>query len=151
MPQSDSPTGYASPACFAHELELGAFFDRTLAALSPRVKRAYRVARQSDGTRILVDRLWPRGMSKDRLRISEWIKDIAPSEELRRWFGHDPTRWQVFCEGYAKELDGKSETVAALRARASDETVTLVYAAKDKAHNNAVALRGYLNSKKGAR
>jgi uncharacterized protein YeaO (DUF488 family) len=111
-----------------------------------RVKRAYRAARRSDGARILVDRLWPRGMSKDRLRLADWLKDIAPSEELRRWFGHDPARWQEFLERYGKELDGKGDMVAALRARAADGTVTLIYAAKDEAHNNAVALKGYLDA-----
>ena len=109
-----------------------------------RVKRAYRAAHQSDGARILVDRLWPRGASKDRLRLAEWIKDIAPSEALRRWFGHDPAKWQTFCERYAKELDGKSDTVASLRDRAAEGVVTLVFAAKDEEHNNAVALKRYL-------
>lgn len=112
-----------------------------------RVKRAYRAARQSDGARILVDRLWPRGLSKDRLRLTDWLKDIAPSDELRHWFGHDPARWQGFCERYAQELDGKSDLVAALRARAAEGMVTLIYAAKDEEHNNAVALKGYLDAR----
>lgn len=109
-----------------------------------RVKRAYRAARQSDGARILVDRLWPRGMSKDRLRLADWMKEIAPSEDLRNWFGHDPERWKAFCERYAEELDANRQAVASLRARAVEAPVTLIYAAKDEAHNNAVALEHYL-------
>ncbi|MCB1372386.1 MAG: DUF488 family protein, partial [Rhodobacteraceae bacterium] len=76
-----------------------------------RVKRAYRAARLSDGARILVDRLWPRGMSRDRLRLVDWMRDIAPSEELRHWFGHDPARWEAFCERYRQELDRMPEVV----------------------------------------
>jgi uncharacterized protein YeaO (DUF488 family) len=111
-----------------------------------RVKRAYRAARQSDGARVLVDRVWPRGLSKDRLRLSDWMKDIAPSAELRRWFGHDPARWQGFRERYARELGSKGDMVGALRARAAEGTVTLVFAAKDEAHNNAVVLKEYLDA-----
>jgi uncharacterized protein YeaO (DUF488 family) len=114
------------------------------AMVENRVKRAYRAARESDGARILVDRLWPRGMSKDRLRLTDWIKDIAPSEDLRHWFGHDPARWEAFCESYQKELKAKPDAVASLRAHAAAGPVTLVYAAKDEAHNNAVALKRYL-------
>ncbi|HMQ92374.1 MAG TPA: DUF488 domain-containing protein [Amaricoccus sp.] len=110
-----------------------------------RVKRAYRAARVSDGARILVDRLWPRGMSRDRLRLADWMRDIAPSEELRHWFGHDPARWEAFCERYRRELDGMPDAVALLRARVSKGPVTLIYAAKDEAHNNAVALKTYLD------
>jgi len=111
-----------------------------------RVKRAYRAARHSDGARILVDRLWPRGMSRDRLRLVDWMRDIAPSEELRHWFGHDATRWEAFCERYRQELDRMPEVVASLRARVAEGPVTLVYAAKDEAHNNAVALKTYLEA-----
>jgi uncharacterized protein YeaO (DUF488 family) len=111
-----------------------------------RTKRAYRAARQSDGSRILVDRLWPRGMSKDRLRLADWLNDIAPSDDLRRWFGHDPARWESFCERYATELDGNADLVAALRDRAAAGQVTLIFAAKDEAHNNAVALKRYLEA-----
>lgn len=114
-----------------------------------RVKRAYRAARRSDGARVLVDRLWPRGMSKDRLRLTDWIKDLAPSEDLRRWFGHDPDRWETFCDRYAGELDAKPDAVASLRTRAAEGPVTLIYAAKDEAHNNAVALKHYLEEHPG--
>jgi uncharacterized protein YeaO (DUF488 family) len=109
-----------------------------------RVKRAYRAARRSDGQRVLVDRIWPRGLAKDRLRLDAWAKELAPSTDLRAWFGHDPGKWEEFCRRYGRELDGKPEEVEALRQRLRDGPVTLVYGAKDEEHNNALALKGYL-------
>ncbi|MBK0398278.1 DUF488 family protein [Limibaculum sp. M0105] len=111
-----------------------------------RVKRAYRAARQSDGQRVLVDRLWPRGLAKDRLRIHHWARDLAPSEGLRTWFGHDPSKWNEFRWRYARELDGCPQAIADLRQRLREGPVTLVYAAKDEAHNNAIALKEYLEA-----
>lgn len=109
-----------------------------------RVKRAYRAARQSDGQRILVDRLWPRGLAKARLRIDHWARDLAPSDALRVWFGHDPAKWEEFRACFARELDARPEAVEDLRRRLREGPVTLVYAAKDEAHNNAVALAEYI-------
>lgn len=106
-----------------------------------RLKRAYAPADPADGTRVLVDRLWPRGVSKAEAALDHWLKEIAPSDELRHWFGHDPARWEEFRERYAAELDRHPEPLAQLRELARAGTVTLVYAAHDEAHNNAVALR----------
>lgn len=109
-----------------------------------RVKRAYDEPSDNDGERILVDRIWPRGVSKKDLRIEAWEKELAPSNELRKWFGHEPDRWEAFRERYFEELDGRREVVDALLDRVGDGRVTLVYGAKDEDHNNAVALRDYL-------
>lgn len=109
-----------------------------------RVKRAYRAARVSDGTRILVDRLWPRGLAKDRVRLAAWLKDLAPSSELRKWFGHDPEKWDEFKSRYFKELNSNSEAVDELVAEIGDGPATLIFGAKDEEHNNAVALKLYL-------
>ncbi|WP_193175307.1 DUF488 family protein, N3 subclade [Oricola nitratireducens] len=109
-----------------------------------RVKRAYRAARISDGQRILVDRVWPRGMARERLRIAEWAKDIAPSSGLRRWFGHDPAKWDVFRTAYFRELDGKKPETTRILESLRNGPVTLVYGAKNDEMNNAVALKEYL-------
>jgi uncharacterized protein YeaO (DUF488 family) len=97
---------------------------------------------REDGERILVDRLWPRGVSKEGARISEWLRELSPSDELRRWFGHDPRRWSGFVARYRNELSerGQLDTLRALRARASHGGVTLVFGASDREHNNAMAL-----------
>lgn len=110
------------------------------------LKRAYEEPGQSDGQRILVDRIWPRGVSKEALALDGWMKDIAPSDALRDWFDHDPDKWEEFKERYAKELDGNDDCVAALRKRLDSGRVTLVYGAKDEDHNNAVALKTYMES-----
>lgn len=111
-----------------------------------RVKRAYRAARRSDGARILVDRLWPRGMSKERFRLDHWAKELAPSTGLRNWYDHDPARWDEFRKRYTAELDARPGEVEELLARASEGPVTLLYAAKDEELNNAVALKAYLEN-----
>lgn len=106
------------------------------------IKRIYDPPHPGDGCRVLVDRLWPRGIAKANARIDEWLKDIAPSDELRKWFAHDPLRWPEFRKRYRAELKKKHE--AALRSlaeRARSDTVTLLYGAKDTAHNNAVVLK----------
>lgn len=108
------------------------------------IKRGYDPPSASDGFRILVDRLWPRGLTKAKAKIDLWLKEIAPSEELRQWFAHDPERWAEFKRRYFKELAGKQEALAALRSRMARGKVTLVYSAKDTEHNNAVALAEYL-------
>jgi uncharacterized protein YeaO (DUF488 family) len=111
-----------------------------------KLKRAYEPAAKADGTRVLVDRLWPRGVSKKAARIDHWLKEIAPSAELRKWFDHDPAKWAKFRAKYFRELDANGEVVDQLRAFARRGTVTLVFAAKDEEHNDAVALQEYLAS-----
>jgi uncharacterized protein YeaO (DUF488 family) len=107
-----------------------------------RIKRAYEPARPADGHRVLVDRLWPRGVSKEQAHLDEWLKEIAPSDALRKWFGHDPRRWVEFRERYLRELDrpDADALLEGLVRRASRGTVTLVYAAHDELHNDAVVL-----------
>ena len=106
-----------------------------------RLKRVYLPADPDDGARVLVDRLWPRGISKTRAALAMWNKDVPPSTELRQWFGHDPARWTEFCKKYRIELGANPEAVEALRALARQSQVTLVYGARDVAHNEAVVLR----------
>ncbi len=108
------------------------------------IKRVYDPASPGDGRRILVDRLWPRGVRKEDASIDEWLKDIAPSAELRKWFGHDPARWQDFRDRYRGELKEKTEAVERLRRESQSQTVTLLFAARDAEHNNAVVLREIL-------
>ncbi|HEX5461009.1 MAG TPA: DUF488 domain-containing protein [Steroidobacteraceae bacterium] len=105
------------------------------------IKRAYEPPASSDGTRILVDRLWPRGVTKTDAHITQWMKEIAPSNELRKWFGHDPERWGEFRRRYRAELGQKRELMAELRSLARKGRLTLVYSAHDEAHNQAVVLR----------
>lgn len=107
-----------------------------------RTKRIYSPPERSDGARFLVDRLWPRGVSKDAARIDEWRKELAPSGELRKWFEHDPSKWEEFQRRYRSELEsaGRMEDLRILGNKARKETITLVYAARDESHNNAVAL-----------
>ena len=111
------------------------------------VKRVYEKQTKTDGTRFLVDRLWPRGMSKETLRVDGWIKDIAPSDSLRRWFGHDPKKWKEFRSRYFAELGSKHEAWEPIVKAARRRNVTLLYGARDTEHNNAVALRDYLKGK----
>ncbi|HEU4804412.1 MAG TPA: DUF488 domain-containing protein [Nitrobacter sp.] len=122
-----------------------------LAAKNINVKRAYEPPATGDGTRILVDRLWPRGLSKADAAIDRWIKDIAPGTELRKWFGHDPARWQEFRQRYADEIHGHPEQLDELRACARSGRITLVFSAHDEAHNNAVVLRDVLLGRIGGR
>ena len=108
------------------------------------VKRAYEAPDTNDGTRILVDRLWPRGLRKTDAAIDRWMKDIAPSTDLRKWFGHDPARWQEFRQRYADEIQGHLEELDELRTCARAGRITLVFAAHDETRNNAVVLRDVL-------
>jgi uncharacterized protein YeaO (DUF488 family) len=108
------------------------------------LKRAYLPAAATDGARILVDRLWPRGVRKSVAAIDLWLKDVAPSTALRKWFGHDPARWPEFRRRYALELRGHHDELAGLRALARTKTVTLVFAARDELHNDAVVMRDVL-------
>ncbi len=109
-----------------------------------RIKRIYLAPEPNDGYRLLVDRLWPRGVSRESASIDAWMKDIGPSAALRRWFGHDASRWHEFKRRYAAELDCRQDLVAEIPALARDRTVTLLYSARDIEHNQAVALAAYL-------
>lgn len=112
-----------------------------------RLKRAYEAPARSDGPRILVDRIWPRGVAKDDVKIAHWLKGLAPSTELRKWFGHDPDKWPEFRERYLQELktEEAGEDLATLKQLLADHNrLTLVFAAKDTEHNNAVALREFV-------
>jgi uncharacterized protein YeaO (DUF488 family) len=108
------------------------------------LKRAYDPAAPGDGRRILVDRVWPRGVTKDDLRIDAWRKDLAPSTSLRKWFGHDPKKWDVFKERYGRELEQQADALEELLAQARAGQITLVFGARDTEHNNAVALKEHL-------
>ena len=112
-----------------------------------KIKRIYDPVSRDDGRRILVDRLWPRGLKKEEAKIDEWLKEIAPSNELRKWFGHDPAKWQEFRRKYAAELAKNSELVERLRAGAGKGMITLLFAAKDVTHNNAVVLKELIEHK----
>jgi len=114
------------------------------ALVTPRLKRAYDPATRSDGQRILVERLWPRGMCKSDLEADAWLKEVAPSTELRRWFGHRPERWDEFRRRYRKELDAKPDAWISILDRGQKGTVTLLYSAHDVLHNGALVLRDYL-------
>jgi uncharacterized protein YeaO (DUF488 family) len=111
------------------------------------LKRAYDPTSRSDGTRVLVERLWPRGVAKKKLKIEAWLKDVAPSTELRKWFGHDPDKWDEFRKRYRRELDSHPEAWRPIVAAARRGRVTLVYSSHDERHNNAVALKEYLKAK----
>jgi uncharacterized protein YeaO (DUF488 family) len=106
-----------------------------------KLKRAYDTPAPDDGMRILVDRLWPRGLSKQRAAIDQWMKDLSPSTKLRQWFGHDPSRWDEFRRRYATEVHQHPELLDQLRSLARKGQITLVYSASDEVHNDAVALR----------
>lgn len=108
------------------------------------LKRAYALSKKSDGKRILVDRLWPRGLTKEQAKIDLWIKEIAPSATLRKWFNHDPAKWEEFTERYIKELQQNQVNVLKLLDFIDDQTTTLIFSAKDEQHNNAVVLKKYI-------
>lgn len=110
-------------------------------AANVRLKRAYEPVDAEDGTRVLVDRLWARGVSKVDAALDQWMKEIAPSTELRKWFGHDPARWEEFCRRYSAELHQNTELLSQLRSLARQGPVTLVYSAHDEVHNDAIVLR----------
>lgn len=111
-----------------------------------RLKRAYEPAESEDGTRILIDRLWPRGVSKADAALDDWAKQLAPSTELRKWFNHDPARWAEFQQRYRAELREQTAELERIRALARKAPVTLVYSARDEAHNDAVVLKAVLLS-----
>jgi uncharacterized protein YeaO (DUF488 family) len=112
-----------------------------------KLKRAYDPASKTDGTRVLVERLWPRGLSKAKLRVDSWLKDVGPSTELRKWFSHDPEKWSRFRARYFRELDSQPNAWRPILSAARRGRVTLVYSSHDEQHNNAVALQDYLRAK----
>jgi len=117
------------------------------ALMDIRLKRAYEQPARSDGQRVLVDRIWPRGVAKENADIAHWLKGLAPSTELRKWFGHDPGKWPEFRERYLDELtsgDASEDLEAFRKLLEQHDRITLVFAAKDTEHNNAVALRDYI-------
>jgi len=114
-----------------------------------KLKRAYDKLSRDDGSRILVERLWPRGLTKQRAALDHWLKEIAPSPELRKSFGHDPAKWEQFQKRYWKELEEKTEAVQMLKQKSRQGTVTLVYAARDVEHNGALALKRFLEGHGG--
>ena len=116
-----------------------------------RIKRVYDPAAPSDGYRVLIDRLWPRGVRRDAARVDEWARDLAPSSELRRWFGHDPERFAEFRRRYTAELAAQDSTLRELRRRARNGTLTLVYGARDMEHNDAVVLAEILRAGRRSR
>lgn len=115
------------------------------------VKRVYEPAAESDGFRVLVDRLWPRGISKEAAQLDLWQPDLGPSTALRQWFNHDSTRWEEFCRRYQAELKEKSALLTTIKEQAKTSLVTLLYSAKDEQHNQAVALRNFLLKQSVAR
>jgi uncharacterized protein YeaO (DUF488 family) len=110
-----------------------------------RIKRVYDVVSKGDGFRILVDRLWPRGLSKDKAKIDPWLKEVTPNDDLRNWFSHDPKKWQEFRKRYETELKDKEELLRRIKQAEKEKgTVTILYSAKDEEHNQAVALVAFL-------
>jgi uncharacterized protein YeaO (DUF488 family) len=112
--------------------------------MSIRIKRVYEQPDEKDGERILVDRLWPRGLTKKKASVDLWLKDIAPSTELRKWFGHDPDKWKNFRRRYQTEIRNNNDLIKVLKQKARSGTITLVYAARDKQHNEALVLKQFL-------
>lgn len=113
-----------------------------------KLKRVYENPLPNDGLRVLVDRLWPRGLTKERAAVDLWLKDVAPSTELRKWFGHDPARWKQFQTRYRKELQEKKDALQLLKQKSRGHTVTLVYGARDEEHNEALVLKQILAGRK---
>jgi len=114
-----------------------------------RIKRTYEAQEKMDGARFLVDKLWPRGVKKERLQLEGWLKEVAPSDGLRKWFGHDPAKWPEFRQRYEVELEQRPENWEPLLKAARKGTVTLLFGARDTEHNNAVALKGFLEKRVG--
>jgi len=112
-----------------------------------KIKRVYEKPEKEDGFRILVDRLWPRGLTKEKAKVDLWLKEIAPSTELRKWFAHDPEKWEEFKKRYLSELKKNKEPVAQLKEKMKEGNVTLIYAAKDETHNEAQVLLNELKKK----
>lgn len=113
-----------------------------------KLKRVYEMASPRDGFRVLVDRLWPRGLTKERAAVELWLKDVAPTTELRKWFGHDPAKWKEFQTRYRKELKEQKDALSLLKQKSKKHTVTLLYGARDEEHNEALVLKRVLEDSK---
>lgn len=113
-----------------------------------KIKRVYEHPEKDDGMRILVDRLWPRGLTKKKASVDLWLKDIAPSTELRKWFGHDPDKWKRFRARYQTEIRNNHDLIKALKQKATEGTITLIYGARDQKHNEALVLKQFLEKNK---
>jgi uncharacterized protein YeaO (DUF488 family) len=113
-----------------------------------KLKRVYERPSPQDGLRVLVDRLWPRGLTKERAAVDLWLKDVAPSTELRKWFGHDSANWKQFQARYRRELRDKKDALMLLKQKCQEQTVTLVYGARDEEHNEALVLKQILDGKR---
>jgi uncharacterized protein YeaO (DUF488 family) len=135
------PAAFSSPACYLHEFELPDAPDPGV-----QIKRIHEEPCAQDGLRVLVDRLWPRGISKQRAALDEWRADLAPSTALRKWFAHDPRRWPEFRQRYRAELRAHAALLQPLRERATQQRVTLLYAARDPRINHALVLRSVLRT-----
>lgn len=116
--------------------------------MNVKIKRVYEQPDKDDGLRILVDRLWPRGLTKEKARVDLWLKEIAPSTELRKWFGHDPDKWKSFRGRYETEISHQGELITMLKHKAREGTITLLYAARDEKHNEALVLKQFLESER---
>ncbi|MBU6392489.1 MAG: DUF488 domain-containing protein [Planctomycetota bacterium] len=114
-----------------------------------KLKRVYEEPTKDDGFRILVERLWPRGITKERAAIALWLKEAAPSSELRKWFGHDPAKWEEFRKRYRTELRQKKDVVSILKRKSKEGTIAFVYAARDEEHNSAIVLKEIIERDKG--
>jgi uncharacterized protein YeaO (DUF488 family) len=112
-----------------------------------KIKRIYNPPAEDDGFRILVDRLWPRGLTKEKATVDLWLKEIAPSDQLRKWYAHDPKKWNAFRERYSKELSERKELVDSIIQKTKEGTVTFLYSSKEEKFNNAVALKQYIESR----
>ncbi|HEV2831136.1 MAG TPA: DUF488 domain-containing protein [Hanamia sp.] len=115
--------------------------------MKTKIKRVYEKPAKEDGFRILADRLWPRGLTKEKASVDLWLKEIAPSTELRKWFGHDPEKWNDFKKKYVAELKKNKETVSILKEKIKEGTVTILYGARDEEHNEALVILDYLDGK----
>jgi len=124
---------------------LSSLRDRERRGVMIQIKRVYDSPEPGDGKRILIDRLWPRGIKKEDLKMDEWVKEIAPSDKLRKWFSHDPKKYEEFKRRYAKELEEKSEILERIKNEAKKGKVTILFSAKDTEHNNATVLRELLS------
>ncbi len=134
----------ARTASVKYPCESGKSYAMTRSTATIRLKRVYEAPDEADGTRILVERLWPRGLTKERAAIDLWTKEVAPSTELRRWYGHDPDKWEEFRRRYRADLDAMGELLDEIKRRLKEGPVTFVYAAKDEEHNSAVVLKEFL-------
>lgn len=145
--------GQTTPLCGSRRM--GLFPPQWRSPFSPvcerfvvKIKRIYEPPSRSDGKRVYVDRLWPRGLRKEQAHFDEWIRDISPSDELRKWFGHDPSKWQEFRSRYKAEMKTRKDFIEKLRDYSEKGTVTLLYSAKDEEHNNALVIKEVIEGKR---